>query len=177
MVNATTATLEAGITSIMEAPKTAGRVELISRRPAEGEREVIEVGTLDTELGLVGDYWSTPAGGAFRTMQLTLVNARAAAVVIGPRERWHLSGDQLYVDLDLSGENLPPGTRLAIGTAVVEVSDQPHTGCSQYRDRFGSDAVRFVNSEQGRALNLRGLNTTIVVSGEVRVGDEVRKLD
>ena len=90
------------------------------------------------------------------------MNARAAALVAGDRERWPLAGDQLYVDLDLSGENLPPGTRLAIGSAVVEVTDEPHTGCKKFSARFGLDALEFVNSPEGRALNLRGINTRVV---------------
>ena len=104
------------------------------------------------------------------------MNARATALVAGDRERWPLAGDQLYVDLDLSGEHLPPGTRLAIGTAVIEVTADPHTGCKKFSERFGLEALMFVNSPEGRALNLRGINTRIVQSGTVRVGDTIHKL-
>jgi MOSC domain-containing protein YiiM len=103
------------------------------------------------------------------------MNARVAALVAGDRERWARAGDQLYVDLDLSGDNLPPGTRLELGSAVIEVTDQPHRGCGKFARRFGVDALKFVNSDAGEELNLRGINTRIVTGGTVRVGDEIRK--
>jgi hypothetical protein len=175
--------LEAGLDEIRGAPHDNGLVELIVRRPAEDEREVLIEATLDPVVGLVGDLWPTrgssrmPDGSAHPGMQLTLMNARAAALIAGDRDRWPLAGDQLYVDLDLSGENLPAGTRLSIGTAIVEVSDQPHTGCAKFAARFGRDALKFVNSTDGRALNLRGINTSIVEAGLVRLGDSIKKLD
>lgn len=167
------AALENGVAGVRRSPKDDGRVELIIRRPAEGERELLDEATLDTEDGLVGDRWGL--GSRHKSAQLTLKNARFAAIVAGSPDRVPLAGDQLYVDFDLSGENIPPGTRLEIGTAVVEVSDVPHTGCRKYLDRFGKDALKFVNSPVGRELNLRGINTTIVVGGVVRTGDTIRK--
>jgi len=178
-----TRALEAGLDEIRGAPPDNGSVELIVRRPAEDAREVLDEATLDSKVGLVGDMWPTrgssrtPDGSAHPGMQLTLMNARAAALIAGDRERWPLAGDQLYVDFDLSGENLPAGTRLAIGSAIVEVTDQPHTGCAKFAARFGHDALKFVNSTDGRALNLRGINTSIVEGGVVRVGDAIKKLD
>jgi MOSC domain-containing protein YiiM len=107
-------------------------------------------------------------------MQINIMNARATALVAGSKDRWPLAGDQLYVDLDLSGANLPPGTRLAIGSAVLEVTSQPHTGCAKFVARFGLDAMKFVNSPVGRELNLRGINAKVVTAGTIRVGDDVR---
>ena len=104
------------------------------------------------------------------------MNARTVALVAGDRERWPLAGDQLYVDLDLSPENLPPGARLEVGTAVVEISDVPHTGCAKFTERFGSAAIRFVNGSSGRAHRLRGVNARVVQNGVVRPGDPIRKL-
>jgi hypothetical protein len=182
MVYVETPILEAGLDEVRGAPHDNGVVELIVRRPAEDERELLVEATLDPVVGLVGDLWPTrgssrtPDGSAHPGMQLTLMNSRAAALIAGERKRWPLAGDQLYVDLDLSGDNLPAGTRLAIGTAVVEVSDQPHTGCAKFAERFGRDALRFVNSEAGRALNLRGINTQIAEAGVVRLGDTLSKL-
>src|SRR5215212_12219103 len=160
----TTAELEAGLDEIRRSPKDAGTLELIVRRPRVDEREVLEDAELDTSVGLVGDGCKergssrTPDGSAHPEMQLNIMNARAIALVAQGRERWPLAGDQLYLDLDLSGENLPAGTRLALGDAVIEVTAQPHTGCKKFVSRFGLEAMKFVNSKVGRELNLRGIN-------------------
>jgi MOSC domain-containing protein YiiM len=97
-------------------------------------------------------------------------------LLAGERDRWPLAGDQLYVDFDLSYENLPPGTRLQVGAAVLEVSDLPHTGCAKFTARFGSAATRLVNAKPNRELRLRGMNTRIFTPGAVRPGDPIRKL-
>lgn len=177
---ATPTELEAGLDHVRAAPRGAGVVELIVRRPVEGERDVVEVAELDLEEGLVGDSWKARgrSGGrpANTNAQLTVMNARATALFAGERERWPLAGDQLYVDLDLSGEHLPPGTQLEVGTAVIEVTAEPHTGCKKFSARFGLEALRFANSPDGRALNLRGINTRVVCPGTVRAGDAIRKL-
>jgi MOSC domain-containing protein YiiM len=171
-------TLEAGLDEIKRSPASEGVVELIVRRPAEGEREVLDEGVLDLEAGLVGDRWRPRPGkhDDGKLAQVTLMNARAVDVIAGERERWPLAGDQLYVDLDLRPENLPAGTRLQVGSAVLEVSDLPHTGCAKFTARFGSAATRFVNSKPGRELRLRGLNARVVEPGVVRPGDAIRKL-
>jgi MOSC domain-containing protein YiiM len=160
-----------------------GTVELIVRRPAENEREVLEEGRLELVEGLVGDMWRvrgskrTADGSAHPDMQLTVMNARVTDLVAaGERERWALAGDQLYVDLDLSEANLPPGARLALGPAVLEVTDQPHTGCAKFSARFGAAAHTFVNTKAHRHLRLRGLNAKVVVPGTVRTGETIRKL-
>lgn len=109
-------------------------------------------------------------------MQLNIMNARAIVLVAQSPDRWALAGDQLYIDLDLSADNLPPGTRVTLGSAVIEVTEQPHTGCGKFAARFGTDAVKFVNSPEGKKLRLRGLNAKVVVPGVVRVGDVATKL-
>jgi hypothetical protein len=172
--------LEAGLADILASPADEGTVELVVRRPAEGEREVLEEGLLDPEHGLVGDDWRDRVGrrgqALDRALQLTLMNARAIALIAGSRDRWALAGDQLYVDFDLSPENLPPGTRLAVGDALVEVTDELHAGCAKFTERFGSAAIRFVNSPGGRARRLRGMYAKVVTAGAVRPGDSIRKL-
>ena len=157
-----------------QSPSDTGLVELIVRRPSEGEREVLDVAELDREQGLVGDRWwaSAPTG---TSTQLTLMNARVIALIEPDRERWPLAGDQLYVDLDLSSDNLPAGSRLELGSAVIEVTDVPHTGCAKFSSRFGSDATRLVNSRKGRGLRLRGMNARVIEPGLVRLGDAIRK--
>jgi len=177
-----TAALEAGLGHIRESPADDGTVELVVRRPAVNEREVLAVGHLDVDAGLVGDTWPvrrssrTADGAAHPDMQLTVINARAALLVAQDPDRCALAGDQLHVDLDLSPVNLPAGTRLAVGSAVIEVTGQPHLGCAKFAARFGKDALRFVNSRTGRSLRLRGLNARIVAPGTVRPGDAIRKL-
>ena len=173
--------LEAGLDHIRKSPTDGGPVELIVRRPATGEREVLPLAELDPDHGLIGDNWrtrgngSTPDGSAHPEMQLNIMNVRAAALIAGHRDRWPLAGDQLYVDLDLSLANLPPGTRLALGGAVIEVTAVPHTGCAKFIHRFGSDAMKFVNAPVGRSLNLRGINAKVLQPGSIRTGDIVRK--
>ena len=156
------------------APSDRGTVELIVRRPAVDEREVVEEGELDLVVGLIGDRWHLGAS-PMNDAQLTLMNARAAELIARTRERWPLAGDQLYVDLDLSVDNLPAGTRLAVGEAVVEVTAVPHTGCAKFSARFGTDALKFVNKSPGRELRLRGVNTRVVAPGTVRAGDAIAK--
>jgi hypothetical protein len=173
--HATPEELHARLEHIRSAPADHGTLELIVRRPAENEREVLDDGQLDLQVGLVGDRWhlgSSPTNDA----QLTLMNARLAGVVAGERERWPLAGDQLYVDFDLSVDNAPAGTRLAVGEAVIELTEVPHTGCAKFSARFGSEALKFVNKSPGRELRLRGANARVVTPGAVRRGDVVTKL-
>jgi MOSC domain-containing protein YiiM len=166
------AELEAALPSLECSPRERGTLSLIVRRPSKGQREVLDSGTLDVEEGLVGDRWAL--GKRRRVNQLTLINARFLALLAQERERWPLAGDQLYVDFDLSLEHVPPGTRLSLGSAEIEVSPEPHTGCKLFAARYGRDAQRFVGSAQGRALSLRGINAWVVKGGRVHVGDEVR---
>jgi MOSC domain-containing protein YiiM len=177
-----TAALEDGLAEIRRAPRDAGTVELIVRRPAPETREVVTEAQLDPATGLVGDCWlqrgsrATEDGSAHSDMQLTMMSTRAAALIARTYERWPLAGDQLYVDLDLSAANLPPGTLLEVGSATIEITDKPHTGCGKFVRRFGLDAMRFVNTQVGRELNLRGIYARIVTGGTVRSGDPIRKL-
>jgi MOSC domain-containing protein YiiM len=168
--------LEAGLDEIRQAPRDRGVLRLIVRRPDVNEREVLEEGHLDPARGLVGDTWHNRRRPADPDMQLNIMNARAIALVAQSPDRWALAGDQLFIDLDLSADNLPPGARFTLGTAVIEVTEQPHTGCGKFAARFGTDAVKFVNSREGKQLRLRGLNAKVVVPGVIRVGDIATKL-
>ena len=176
MLHRTLSELDTSLDHIRAAPTDAGTLDLLVRRPSKGEREVLDEGELDLELGLVGDRWSRPAPGktADKDMQINIMSARAIAAIAGPPERWPPAGDQLFVDLDLSVDNLPAGTRLAVGDAVLEVTPEPHNGCKQFVDRYGLDAMKWVNNATGNALRLRGLNARVVTPGTVRPGDAVR---
>jgi MOSC domain-containing protein YiiM len=175
--------LEAGLETIRQAPTDFGSLQLIVRRPQVDLRETLEVAELDLQTGLVGDNWQ--ARGSSRTldqsahpgMQITLMNSRAIALIAVEQDRWPLAGDQLYVDLDLSAENLPAGTRLALGEAVLEVSEIPHTGCAKFVARFGLEAQKFVNSPAGKELHLRGINARVVQAGVIQVGNLIRKIE
>jgi len=174
--------LEAGLPHIGASPADDGTLDLIVRRPHVDGREVLEVGELDIEVGLVGDTWAVrpssrmPDGTAHPDMQLNVMNSRVVELLAQDPDRWALAGDQLYVDLDLSAANLPTGTQLSLGDAVIEVTDQPHTGCSKFSARFGGDALRFVNSPIGKELRLRGLNARVITPGTIRRGDRVARL-
>jgi hypothetical protein len=175
--------LEAGLDDVRASPSDDGRLDLIVRRPDLGVREILAEGELTLEHGLAGDTWDqrpsrrTPDGGPHPDMQLNIINARLSSLIGGTDDdRRALVGDQLHVDLDLSEANLPAGTRLAIGGAVIEVTDQPHTGCAKFAARFGKEALRFVNVGAGKDLRLRGINAKVVVPGTIRAGDPVRKL-
>lgn len=173
---------EAGLERIRSAPPDEGVLKLIVRRPGVNAREVLEEGELDLATGLVGDTWRvrpssrTADGSPHPGMQLNVMNVRVVELVAQTPERWALAGDQLYIDLDLSADNLPPGTRLALGSAEIEVTPVPHLGCAKFVERFGVDAMKFVNSTLGRELRLRGLNARVVKPGTIRVGDTVRKV-
>ena len=172
--------LETGL-SALTSPRDNGLLELIVRRPRVGEREVLPTGTLDVHEGLVGDNWITRGSSrtsdktAHPNMQVNVMNSRVIQLIAQEKDRWPLAGDQLFVDLDLSDGNLPPGTRLTIGSAVIEVTPEPHTGCAKFVERFGVEAMKFVNSPSGRALRLRGLNARVVQPGTIRVGDSIVK--
>lgn len=182
MRHLTTEELQEGLAEIRQSPTDGGVLELIVRRPGIGLRDILPEGQLDLVDGLVGDTWKTrpssrtPDKSPHPDMQLNIINARLIALVAQKRDRWALAGDQLYVDLDLSAANLPPGTRLAIGTALIEVTKQPHTGCGKFVERFGVDAMKLVNSPLGRELNLRGINARVVQPGIIRAGDRARKV-
>lgn len=177
------AALEAGLAQIKQSPKDKGVVECIVIRPQNDERVSLQQCELSPELGLHGDNWPTrrtslsfPDGSANPKTQVTLMNARTIALVAQSKERWPLAGDNLYVDLDLSEENLRPGQRLAVGSVVLEITEVPHTGCSKFVDRFGADAAKFINSKEGRQLRLRGVYAQIIRAGTIKVGDTIAKI-
>ena len=174
--------LEAGLDHIRQSPKDQGTLELIVCRPQIERREILGEALLDVAKGLVGDSWimrkstRTGDGSPHPDMQINIMNVRAVALVAQEKERWPLAGDQLYLDMDLSKSNLPAGARISIGTAILEVTEPPHTGCQKFVARFGVEAMKFVNSKIGRELCLRGINAKVVQSGTVRVGQTATKL-
>ena len=174
--------LEAGLPEVLASPKDDGEVKMIVRRPDVDRREVLDAGDLEITEGLVGDNWrsrgsrQTNDGSAHPEMQLNLMNSRVVALVAQSEDRWALAGDQFFVDLDLGKENLPAGTRLAMGSAIVEVTAIPHLGCRKFVARFGLEATKFVNSRRGKKLCLRGINARVIEPGRVVTGDRIRKV-
>ena len=174
--------LEAGLEEALTSPVDDGIVNLIVCRPDVGQREILQSAEFSLEIGLVGDNWSkkpyskSPDGGPHPEMQGTMINSRVLDLITaGDSSRMAVPGDQLVVDFDISRENIPPGTRLNIGSAVIEVTEAPHTGCSQFVGWFGADAMRFVNSSRGRELCLRGINSKVVQPGVISQGDKITK--
>ena len=174
----TLAELEPHLEHLRSAPTDEGRLAMVVCRPGVGARRLLDEGRLDLDEGLVGDGWSTrrgrtPDGRPDPDKQVTVMSARVVALLDDDPRRQALAGDQLYVDLDLSVDNLPPGARIAVGEAVLEVTDKVHLGCAKFVRQFGEEAMRFVNSRAGRRLRLRGLNARVVTAGTVRPGDAV----
>lgn len=173
--------LENGLSEVRNSPRDQGLIELIVCRPTTGERRVLDEAELDVQLGLLGDNWlsrgyrKTPDGSSHPDMQINIMNSRCISIIAKSRERWKLAGDQFYVDLNLSKENMPPGTILSLGSARLQVTSEPHLGCKKFLERFGKDAVLFVNSEEGKLLNLRGINARVIQSGKVSVGGKIQK--
>jgi len=176
------AELEAGLDEIRDSPKDHSVLDMIVSRPEEDAREVMELADLHVEVGLVGDTWQdrpsirSGDGKAHPDMQITLMNSRVAALVAQSKDRWPLAGDQLFVDLDLSKANVPPGTRISVGEAILKATNQPHTGCKKFAARFGAEALKWISTPTGKELQLRGINLKVIQSGEIRPGDEVKKL-
>lgn len=168
----TAAELAAFEGELRRAPRDVGSLDLVVRRPAAGLREVLDEGNLTFAHGLVGDRWATSRRRHLDS-QINVMSSRLVGFLAPTPELGALAGDQLYVDLDVSHDNLPAGSRLAVGDAVIEITAKPHAGCLKFRRRFGADVVAFVNSPNGRALRLRGFNATVVVEGTVRPGDKV----
>jgi hypothetical protein len=174
--------LEAALDHLREAPKDEGVLQLIVCRPDVEQRTILDVAELDPLKGLIGDNWivrgssKTPDGSAHPEMQINIMNSRVTALVAQEKDRWQLAGDQLYIDMDLSKENLPAGARIQVGSAVLEVSPLPHTGCHKFVARFGMEAMKFVNSTVGKELCLRGINAKVVQGGVVRVGQVAKKI-
>ena len=174
--------LEAALDHLREAPKDEGVLQLIVCRPNVEQRSVLEAAELDPARGLIGDNWivrgssKTSDGSAHPEMQINIMNSRVTALVAGDKDRWPLAGDQLYLDMDLSKENLPAGACIQVGSAVLEVSPLPHTGCHKFVSRFGIDAMKFVNSTVGKQLCLRGINAKVVQAGVIKVGHVAKKI-
>ncbi len=169
------AEMHVGLANVKESPLDAGTIEMIAMRPDVDQREVVPAARIEPGRGVVGDSWSARRHPSTEA-EVTLINARCIALLAGTVDRWPLAGDQLYVDLDLSERNLPAGSRLRLGSAIVEISARPHRGCNKFAARFGADALGFVNSEEGRALRLRGLNARVVEGGVVHSGDIASKV-
>ncbi len=174
MKHLTTEEIENNLAQVIESPKDNGTLNLICCRPNENEREILQTGELDIEKGLIGDNWRSR--NANIDTQLTIMNSRIVDLIAQDKERWKLAGDQLFVDFNLSDENLPHGSKIQIGTAILEVTPQPHNGCKKFVERFGLDAMKFVNSPVGKQFHLRGIYAKVIQSGTIQQGEIVKKV-
>lgn len=162
--------LERGLAKLAP-PRDSGRLAVIVARGDDGRRETPQRTTLSPEEGVPGDAWRRDGGDP--DQQLTLMRIDVAELVANGQPV-SLAGDNLFVDLDLSAENLPAGSRLRVGRALLEVTPEPHDGCLKFRQRFGKDALRLTAHPRFRPLRLRGIHARVVEAGEVAVGDAVR---
>ena len=175
--------LEAGLAALVPSPTDGGTIEAIVIRPEHDARQSLESAEISLARGVHGDHWeqgcwmTTEAGLPHPDVQICIMNSRVIQLIAGSRARWPLAGDNLFVDLDVTPENLPPGTRLAVGTAVLEISPVPHNGCAKFAERFGRDSVRVVNSPAGKARHLRGLYARVARDGVISLGDRLTKID
>lgn len=174
--------LEQGFDHVKQSHSEQGTLELIVIRPEVNQREVLSEGMLDVDQGLIGDNWAgrgsseTEDGSAHPEMQINIMNSRLAELITQEKSDWKMAGDQLYVDLNLHQDNVPAGTRLSIGEAILEVTAVPHTGCKKFAERFGREALKFISTKEGRRWQLRGINAKVVKGGKVAVGDSVSKI-
>lgn len=175
--------LLAGLPDILAAPKDGGELLGIVVRPDHGQRVEPESVAVSFAGGLEGDHWakgcwkSTEDGRPHPDVQVCIMSARCIGLIAVERSNWALAGDNLFLDLDLSQENLVPGQRLALGSAVLEITAEPHAGCKSFVERYGREACAFVNSREGKRLRLRGIYARVVQDGTISVGDRVQKLD
>ena len=171
--------LEDGWKARSSPPRDAGSVRLLCVRRASGVHETPASVMITAAGGLAGDRWANRGAGKDPdgASAVTLKSAAVAELVTAGEQPLHMAGDNILVDLDISVEALPPGSRLAVGDAILRVSEQPHNGCSTYRDRFGIDALKWVSTPEGRARRLRGMNCSVVRDGIVRVGDPIEVLE
>lgn len=171
----TTEQIETGMSNVLTSPQDRGKLEAIVIRPEQNQREYREAVHLSPEGGVEGDRWATSKGDL--RAQVSLMNARLLRLIAREDERMSLAGDNLIVDLDLSETNIPAGQKLAVGEALIEVTDLTHTGCSKFAERYGADAVRYINAAERRSLRLRGFYARVLKAGTVRVGDVVQKVE
>ena len=171
--------LEQTIPTILKSPRDMGTVELIVCRPHSNHREILATAHLDAEQGLVGDNWKANENKFsyyinYQDAQIALINARVMQAITNDKQQWPMAGDQFYVDFDLSTGNTPPGTQLSIGSAIIEITAEPHLPCGKFAKRFGRDAAMFVKSDELKQLNLRGLYAKVIVPGNVDLNSHIK---
>jgi MOSC domain-containing protein YiiM len=174
--------LQHGLEDIKNSPSDNGMLYMIVVRPTKRDRNVPWFSKLAPEFGLEGDHWSQGSwktlqnGSPDPSVQVTIMNSRCLHLIATAKERWPLAGDNLIVDMDISTSNLKAGQKVSIGSAILEISDVPHTGCMKFRDRFGVEALKFVSTKEARELRLRGMFARVIKAGEIRIGDRMRKI-
>lgn len=178
----TLAELQAGLPDILASPPDEGVLRGIVIRTGKGERRELESCQISLAGGVHGDRWAkgcwmkTEDGQPHPDVQICIMNARCIDLIAQERGNWAPAGDNLFVDMDLASTNLPAGSRLAIGSAMIEITAIPHDGCGPFARRYGRDARQFVNSPEGKQNRLRGVYARVLQDGEISIGDRVIKL-
>lgn len=178
----TVETLETGLEIIRNSPQDNGTLEMIVVRPAKNQRSTLQECELSLKRGVEGDHWangcwkSLPDGSPDPDVQVTIMNSRCLKLISASSSQWPLAGDNLIVDMDLSVQNLQPGQKLSIGSAILEITSVPHTGCNNFKERFGIDSLKFISSKIGKELRLRGIYARIIRDGHIKVGDRLKKI-
>ncbi len=166
------------LAALPRAPRDRGEIAALFARPGSNERTPIEKANLTAAGGMPGDRWSRPREGKPdpRPDKMLATMQAGVARMIANGQPLGLFGDNLYLDLDLSAANLPAGTRLRAGGAVLEVTPEPHNGCLKFKARVGADALRLVSRKEDRHRNLRGIYLKVIEDGLVAAGDPVEVL-
>lgn len=183
MTHVTTAIIEKQLPYVEASPKDNGVIKLIVVRPKTNKRQILDSCFISYEKGMEGDNWTlgcwktTEDGSPHPDVQIAITNYRIHEIFSNLDKDRALAGDNLFVDLDLSERNLKAGDRLALGSAIIKITSVPHNGCGKFKERFGIDALKFVNSPIGKQMHLRGIYAKVIQNGIVSVNDTIKKIE
>lgn len=174
----TRAVLDAALPFVLAAPRDDAPIALLCTRPALGQRAFPASIRLTKAEGIPGERWLTqswlrlPDGRPDPRNQVSLLPSRVMDIAWQNRDTAPHPGDPIVADLDMTEANLPVGTLIGVGSAVLRVSDVPNLGCVKWKVRYGSDALAWVAADP--ALRLRGVLCSVEQDGEVTLNDRLQ---